>query len=75
MPLQCHVQGCVSLLVFSVDTAASVHQQWHQSHVSLLHSQVQRGLELPVAHIHITATLGAVHRLNPGTLLSLAPSS
>jgi hypothetical protein len=43
--------------------------------VSLLHSQVQRGLELPVAHIHITATLGAVHRLNPGTLLSLAPSS
>lgn len=58
MALQCHMQGCVPLLILGVNTATSIHQQWHQPHVGLLHGQMQWGLKLPVAHIHITAALG-----------------
>lgn len=58
MTLQCHMQSCVPLLVLGIDAAASVHQQRHQPHVGLLHSQVQRGLELTVANIHVTMALG-----------------
>lgn len=67
--LQGHVQSRVPLLVLGVDAAASVHQQWHQPHVGLLHSQVQRGLQLTVASVHITVALGrGGHGLNPGTV-------
>lgn len=55
---QCHVQGRVPLLVLGVDAAASVHQQQHQPDVRLPHGQVQRGLQLVVAHIHVAAALG-----------------
>lgn len=56
--LQCHVQGRVPLLILGIDAAASVHQQRHEAHVGLLHRQVQCGLELPVADVHVTAALG-----------------
>lgn len=65
MTLQCHVQGCVPLLVLCVDTTTSIHQQRHQPHVALLHRQVQRGLEFAVASIDIAAALGRGCRLSP----------
>lgn len=68
MTLQRHVQGCVPVLILGIDTAASVHEQQHQPHVGLLYRQVERGLELTVSNIHITAALRrGQHRLSPGT--------
>lgn len=68
------MQGCVTLLILSVDIAASVHQQRYEPQVGLLHSQMQWGLKLPVSHIHIAAALGrGWHRLSFDIPLGLVP--